>query len=218
MKLVGFALLALVASAAYAQQPSDPLAVALPTGKVVHFPTAEQKAKYLAALAARQPALPASAPAVLAPVPAGTKPAGLGHTALDEKPSGSGKVNINAPPFTAEYYMMAPDTWTGKKVILSIASLTPSGETTKDGLQQLRALTENTKMSAVLGQEYGGYITILAKPEVAQKLLLLCGTSTQYLGSGIDRTTMIKGEFRAVEHVDPYTSSGSKTYAVFVEQ
>ena len=55
-----FAFVFLVLSASVRAQEADPLAVTLPSGKVVHFQTADQKAAFLAARSRPQPATQAA--------------------------------------------------------------------------------------------------------------------------------------------------------------
>lgn len=160
------------------------------------------------------PAAPAPPPSARAASVSQPKPSGLGHTALDDKPALNGKVNPNAPPFTADYYMYAPETWVGKHVTLAVAYLSPRNDADRsDGLQQFTASTWNNTGT---NQDIGGRIVVLAKPEAAQKLATLCGTRLQFNGAGV-RTMLIKGEFTVLEEAEKRTSA-KKEYGVIVDK
>ena len=200
----------------HAQDSVSDLTVTLPTGKVVHFQTQEQKEKFEAARAAQlartQQAKPqpAAAPAVT--------PNDLGHTSLDEKPTLSGKVNPTAPTFTADYYMAAPDTWVGKPITLSVAYFQMyTQKEREDGLKEVEASTFNNSQGGANIQLSGGEMAILAKPDVMFRLMQLCGTHYQYNGALV-KTTLIRGEIRKVDtltHPYSYDTSG---YCFYVEK
>ena len=194
------ALLCVILAALTVAQTPDPLSVTLSNGKVITFSTLEQKEKFenaRAAQAAQAARAQQAADALAAKATATAKPERdqqLGHTALDDKPSGSGVVNVAAPTFTADYYMLAPDTWVGKPVTLSVAYLTPGTEgESKDGLRKLEAYTWGNAAS-VSDQRSGGTFTIVAPSSVAMRLMQQCGTHLQYLGWTY-KTTLIKGNF-----------------------
>lgn len=198
-----------------AQDAVSDLTVTLPSGKTVHFQTEEQKEKFEAARAIQAAKLQqAQAKAAEEHPP---KPFELGHTALDEKPTMNGKVNPNAPTFTAEYYMLAPESWAGKQITLSVASLRPyQGSARPDGDQVLLAETYNQMNSEYFGARFGGSILVMAKPEIATKLMMQCGTGNQYLYDRL-KTTLIKGELRKLS--SPATMGTSmRQYGFFVDQ
>ena len=195
-----------------AAQTEDPLAYTLPSGKVVHFQSAEQKDAFVASRermhhAAAQAASPT-------PVPAASPSAGLGHTALDDKPAASGKVNVNAPTFTAHYYMFAPETWVGKKVTLSVGYLQMRNEAPRaDGMRRFEASTYGvTQFSG--SQDFGGSLTILAAPAAADRIVTLCGTTIQYNGNGM-KMSLLHGEFQVL---NADTTTGRKTYGLIVTE
>ncbi len=201
-------------SAVQAQDPVSDLTVTLPTGKVVHFQTLEQKEKFEAAQAARAQQIRTQAAAAQPTA----EPFTLGHTALDEKPTANGKVNPTAPTFTADYYMFAPESWAGKQVTLSVAFVHPleDAQPRPDGLVQMESLTYNDMTGALGGQSSGGYLTVLAKPEVASRLVQQCGTKYQYNGGRI-KTTIIKGELRHFDGIGYYFGN-KKQYGFLVEK
>lgn len=199
-KFLPFPLLVLCAAGVIAQDAaSDPLAYTLPNGKVLHFETPEQKAKFLAArerLTPPQAARPApTAPAVFP----------MGNTALDHTETVSGKVDLRAPKFSARYYMFDPASWVGKEITL--------------GVMYVRASTGSGLVHARTGGAYGRHgrnaedeeIDILTSPEIAGRLVTQCGTTPQLQGSRF-KVTLIKGKF--VEKAPP----GSGQYAVAVER
>ena len=204
-----------VAGWAAAQDVVSDLTVTLPSGKVVHFQTEEQKEKFEAARAAQAARVQqAQAKAAEEHPP---QPFELGHTALDEKPTANGKVNVNAPTFTADYYMIAPETWAGKQVTLSVAYVRPEpGAARSDGLQPLWAETYNTMGGIYNGTRFGGSIIILAKPEIAARLMQQCGTSSQYMWDRL-KTTLIKGELKKAGAVAS-TATSMREYGFFVDQ
>lgn len=196
-------------------QDADPLAVTLPSGKVVHFQTDEQKARYEAALQKRTIS-PVAAPPANAESSKLHSPETTGTNATaDEKPV-SARVNASAPAFTADYYTATPAGWEGKKITLSVAyfSMSGGGSENADGLQRLTAQTYNTTPGIAGSQSFGGHITVLATPGAAAKLLQQCGTRYQYQASGWLKTTLIKGEFRPLEDKD--SAKASKQFAVYV--
>ena len=172
-------------------QAEDPLAVTLPSGRTVHFQSEDQKSAFLAAKA--RAAAGGAAPAAASAQPQPT-PAKLGTTALDEKPTMGGRVNVNAPTFTADYYLFASETWVGKQITLSVADLQPVETTPRaDGMLMFQADTYGS-YQAWAGQRQGGYLTVLATPAAAARISLLAGTRLQYNASGV-KTTLIKGQF-----------------------
>ena len=188
-------------------QESDPLSVTLPSGRVVHFETEDQKAKFVAArerVAAATPA-PAAPPASV-PAVAST---GMGHTAADAVPAMSGRVNVSAPTFTADYYLLAPDTWVEKPVTVSAAYVRRENSSRADGLVELRANTYGT-LQGNGEQREGGHLMIVATPAAAERISTLAGTHYQYNGYGL-RTTLFKGTFKK-------SSVGEKGYYVYVDK
>ena len=198
-------------------QVTESLEVTLPTGKIVHFQTAEQKQKYEAARAAaaargqqatKSDQAAASDSNKLPPL------SSLGHTALDEQPRKNGIVNVMAPTFTAQYYMAAPETWVGKQVTLSVAYLTARNEGPRaDGMRQLQAATWGIQ-PGVVDQNPGGSLTILATPDAALKLLNLCGSQLQFNSSGV-KLSLIRGEFSVLVQSNG-SSSSAKEYGLTV--
>ena len=171
-------------------QTEDPLAVTLPSGKTVHFQSEDQKSAFLAARA--RAAAGGNAPAASVTPP--STPASLGTTALDEKPAMSGKVNVNAPTFTADYYLLAPETWVGKQITLSVADLRPVETAPRaDGMLMFQANTYGSHRGWV-EQRHGGYMTVLATPDAATRIAVLAGTRVQYNAAGV-KLTLIKGQF-----------------------
>ncbi len=199
--------------AVHAQDSVSDLTVTLPTGKVVHFQTPEQKEKFEAARAA-QIARTQQEQAKPQPTAAPTAmPSSLGHTALDDQPAASGKVNPTAPTFTADYYMAAPDTWVGKQITLSVAYLhIYTRKEREDGLKEVMAFTYNNSQGGANNQLSGGNIAILAKPDVMFRLMQLCGTHWQYNGALL-KTTLIRGEIRKADKLTPIYSSGFNGYS-----
>ncbi len=196
-------------------QDADDLSVTLPNGKVLHFQTEEQKERFEAAREAQATKLQQAAAQAIEQTPAPRKE--LGHTALDEVPATGGKVNLAAPTFTADYYMAAPESWVGRPITLSVALVRPIDEKPRaDGLRELEALTYNNDVKGFGSQNAGGYIMIMAKPDVAFDLIQRCGTRYQYNWNRL-KTTLIKGELRKFSKIDS-SSMGSKTYGFFVEQ
>ena len=190
-------------------QSDDPLAVTLPSGKVLHFQTEEQKTKYLAAKERLATGSPAPAPAAVRPTPAP-----MGSAAMDEQPAMSGKVNVNAPTFTADYYMLAPETWEGKQVTLSVAYLKPKEAGTRtDGMRELRAATWGVYQNRYHHHRSGGDFTILATPAAAERISLLAGTDLEYDGTGV-KLTLIKGKFAAIKDA----SAGATKYGLIVTE
>jgi hypothetical protein len=193
-----------------AAQAPDPLTVTLPSGKVVHFESAEQKAKFEAArTTAASKAQPTAAPT--------SKPSDLGHSALDEKPRASGGgINTSAPAFTADYYMADPKSWEGKKVTLSVAYVIPGNpaaeEERTDGMSQMTALTSNNDPSAAGTQDFGGTMIILAPPDVARRLVEQCGTRLRFDSHGV-RATMIRGQIEKLA-----AGAKEKEYGFFVNE
>ena len=176
-------------------QDADPLAVTLPSGRVVHFQTEEQKARFQAAQARVHTA------AVTAQTEAeqkSEKPFTLGKTAAEHSAPLGGTVNVTAPTFTADYYLgTAPETWVGKSLVLSVAYLRPLDEggtptARKDGMRELYAVTWGN-IAAGSDQNSGGGLVVLAPPEVATRLVQSCGTQLTWLG-GRYRTFLVKGE------------------------
>lgn len=177
-------------------QDTDPLSVTLPSGRVVHFQTEEQKARFQTAQARVHTA---AVTAQSESAQKSEKPFTFGHTAADHPAqTGGGTVNVNAPTFSADYYLgAAPETWVGKSLVLSVAYLRPAGEmgfseTGKDGMRQLYASTWGN-IAAGSDQNSGGGMMILAPPEVATRLLQSCGTQLTWMG-GRYRTFLVKGE------------------------
>lgn len=204
-------------------QTPDPLSVTLPNGRVIRFSTSEQKEKFENARAAQATEAARAQQAVSAmasKAAAAAKPENdstLGHTALDEKPAGSGVVNVSAPTFTAEYYMIAPETWIGKPATLSVAYLTQSANQgdAQGGMRKLEAYTWGST-SNVSDQRAGGTFTIQAPPEVAMKLLQQCGTRLQYMGWTY-KTTLIKGTFTDFKKPGESRSASSR-YGLKIEK
>lgn len=196
-------------------QNADPLAVTLPSGKVIHFQSDEQKARYEAALQKRaiSPAAVSAVPSTETAKPHSTD---AGSTATTNEQSVSAKVNASAPAFTADYYTAMPDGWAGRKITLSVAYFSTSGDESEkvDGLQRLTAQTYNTTPGLAGSQSFGGHITVFATPEAAAKLLQQCGTRYQYQASGWLKTTLIKGEFRPMEAKG--AAKAQKEFAVYV--
>ena len=172
-------------------QDADPLAVTLPNGKVVHFQSAEQKAKFEAA--SQRKVLAAPAPSTPTPTP--VHHAQLGSSMDAPANGGTGIVNPSAPPFTASYYMMAPATWVGKKMTLAVAYVHERTDAARpDGMVELTASTWNSSVTSGGDQDSGGNMVIVATPKGATRLMQQCGASMQYLGWGRYKVTMIKGE------------------------
>ena len=191
----------------YAQE-DDPLAVTLPNGKVVRFETEEQKAKFVAARARAAAATPTPAVVASSGAPAMVSN-GMGHTAADVLPVMNGKVNVNAPTFTADYYLFAPETWEGKSITLSVAYIRRQESSRADGLVELRAHTYGT-LQATGEQRQGGSMMIVATPAAAQRISALAGTGYQYGGWGT-KTTLFKGTFKKSE-------VGGKGYFLYVDK
>ena len=202
-----FALLAL--PAVLHAQTADPLAVTLPSGKTVHFQSEDQKSAFLAA---RERAAGGTAPAAASAQPQPT-PTSLGTTALDEKPVIGGKVNVNAPTFSADYYLFAPETWVGKQITLSVADLRPVETAPRsDGMLMFQANTYGS-YPGWIGQRHGGYMTVLATPAAAARISMLAGTRVQYNASGV-KMTLIKGQFTELAGG---TSKGTKYGLVVIQ-
>ena len=192
-------------------QADDPLAVTLPSGKVLHFQTEEQKAKYLAAKERLASGSPAPAPATEAVRPT---PAPMGSAAMNEQPAMSGKVNVNAPTFTADYYMLAPETWEGKQITLSVAYLKPKdAEARADGMRELRAATWGVYQNRYHHHRSGGDLTILATPAAAERISMLAGSTLEYDGTGV-KLTLIKGKFTQIKD----GSKGTAKYGLIVTE
>lgn len=201
----------LVSPAVLHAQTEDPLAVTLPSGKMVHFQSEDQKSAFLAAKA-RTAAGSGAAPTAASAQPQPT-PANLGTTALDAKPAMGGRVNVNAPTFTADYYLFAPETWVGKQITLSVADLRPVEIAPRaDGMLMFQANTYGSYQAGA-GQRHGGYLTVLATSAAAARIALLAGTSVHYNASGV-KMTLIKGQFA---ELTGGTSNGTK-YALIVTQ
>ena len=209
-----FIVLCAVSLAARAQD-ADPLAVTLPNGKIVHFQSPEQKEKFEAAQR-RKEQMSAVAAATATPAPTATR-ATLG-SALDAPASStSGIVNTSAPPFTASYYLLAPATWVGKKVTLAVAYVDVRNEADRaDGLVQMSASTWNSSATVGGDQDHGGWITILATPAAASRIVQQCGTSLQYSNGYRVKVTMIHGEISVMETVKG-ENRGSKKYGFRVD-
>ena len=191
-------------------QTEDPLALTLPSGKTVHFQSEDQKSAFLAAR--ERAAAGGAAPAAASAQPQST-PSSLGTTALDEKPAMGGKVNVNAPTFTADYYLFAPETWVGKQITLSVADLHPIETAPRsDGMLMFQANTYGS-FPGWVGQRHGGYMTVLATPAAAARISMLAGTRVQYNASGV-KMTLIKGQFTELAGG---TSKGTK-YGLIVTQ
>ena len=188
-------------------QEDDSLAVTLPSGRVVHFETEEQKAKFVAARARVAAATPIAATSTGAPAMVSN---GMGHTAADVVPAMNGKVNVNAPTFTADYYQFAPETWVDKSVTLSVAYIQRRNTTRADGLVELQANTYGT-LQATGEQHHGGYLTIVATQAAAERISTLAGTRYQYNNGGNTKTTLFKGTFKKSE-------VGSKGYYLYVDK
>ena len=204
------AALVLGASCLLAQAPASDLTFTLPTGKIVTFKTPEQKAQFLAARDRSHQAAPTTA------VPQTAQPehslSSLGHTALDERPNGTGRVNVGAPTFTADYYLAAAETWVGKPITLSVAYVTLRNETPRaDGMRQLLASTWG-KSPGTGEQNPGGSMTILATPAAAQRLVTLCGSTLQFT-QGV-KMTLLHGELSVLNDVN----TGTKEYGLVVTQ
>ena len=188
-------------------QESDPLSATLPSGRVVHFETEDQKAKFVAArerVAAATP-IPAAAPVG---IPAAAS-LGMGHTAADVIPAMGGKVNVSAPTFTADYYLFAPETWVEKPITVSAAYVRRENSSRTDGLVELRANTYGT-FQGNGEQREGGHLMIVATPAAAERISTLAGARYQYNGFGL-KTTLFKGTFKK-------SSVGEKGYYVYVDK
>ena len=198
-------LLCLLPCTALAQD--DPLSVTLPSGKIVHFQTAEQRDAFVSARdRAKQLVTPT-------PSPTPNSRSRLGGTALDERPTGTGGVNISAPTFTADYYLPSADSWVGKSITLSVAYLHLHNETPRaDGMKQLDAYTWG-RVHTTGDQHPGGVMTILASPAAAQRLLTQCG-STLHFGSGGVQTTLIHADIAVLKTI----ATGQKEYGLIVDQ
>lgn len=191
-------------------QETDPLAAVLPNGKVVHFQTPEQKAKFEAA---RQ----RQAVTTATPQPAATAPPATKFTNSMDAPSGHGVVNSAAPPFTASYYLLDPESWVGKKITLAVAYVKANDEQVRpDGRVQMIAATWNSSATTAGDQDSGGSIIVLAKPKVASQLVQQCGNTMQYLGWGHYKVTMIHGEIGKLENVRG-EDGRPKTYGFFAD-
>ncbi len=187
-------------------QEDDSLTATLPSGKVVHFETEEQKAKFLAAR--ERMAMTPPAPAVASATP-GASPKGATHLTPEATPQMNGKVNVNAPTFTADYYLFAPETWDGKQVTVSVAYLQRENATRSDGLVAFTAVTYGTlQMSGE--QHFGGEMTVLATTEAASRISSLAGTRYQYNGWGT-KTVLFKGTFKK-------SQGGKKGYYLYVDK
>lgn len=202
----------LFATACLRAQDADPLSYTLPNGKVLHFETAEQRAKFLtagerAAQGTFQQPVPAASPR---PSPAAF-PAGA--STPTETYAGPGVGNPGAPMLTADYYTLRPETWLGKQITLSVAYVHPANsEPRDDGLVQLEAHTYGI-VGGASGPRSGGWIMILAKPAAAQRVSSVCGTTYQYTAAG-GKMSIIKGEMTVLK-----TSSNShKEYGLFVDK
>ncbi len=219
-------LLALIPAASALR--ADDLTVTLPNGRSFTFQTEEQRAKFLAALDRRAPATAtAPAPPAVATTPppavvratasqAASANGGLGHTALDDKPRAGGLVNVNAPTFTADYYLTAPETWVGKHITLSVAYVqTQDAITRSDGMKQITAMTCGPTRAGS-EQSFGGSISVIAPPAGVMRLAQQCGTTTQY-NAWVVRTFLIKGEF-AVLPSGKESAPGRKLYCVIVDK
>ncbi len=184
-------------------QDADSLAVTLPSGRVVHFETEEQKAKFLAGRerAAMTPPAPAATP--------GASPSRVAHLTPEATPQMNGKVNVNAPTFTADYYLFAPETWDGKQVTVSVAYLQRENATRSDKLVEFTAITYGT-LQVAGEQHFGGEMTVLATPEAASRISSLAGTRYQYNGWGT-KTVLFKGTFKK-------SPSGKKGYYLYVDK
>ena len=184
-------------------QDVDPLAVTLSNGKVVHFPSAEQKAKFEAAQQRKLQAVSAT------PTPQPIHHAQLGSALDAPSQSGTGVVNTSAPPFTANYYMVAPATWVGKSITLAVAYVTPGNDAARaDGLVQLTANTWNSSVRVGGDQDAGGRIVILATPPEATRIMQQCGTALQWIGFGRIKVTLIKGQMTALADQSNATQYG----------
>ena len=193
MKRILFVLSLLVCLSAACAQDADPLAVTLPNGKIVHFPNAEQKAKFEAA---QQRKLQMAA---ATPTPPPIHHAQLGSALDAPAQSGTGLVNTSAPPFTANYYVIAPATWVGKSITLAVAYVTADNEGARaDGLVQLTANTWNNSVVYGGDQSPGGNLVILATPAEAVRIMQQCGTTMQWMGYARLKVTMIKGQMTAL--------------------
>lgn len=226
MKIYLTLLMANLLAATALAQDADPLAVTLSNGKVVHFQSAEQKEKFEAARAgvASRAAL-ATTPLRTVPPPSAapqTPPTEtpkatpldlrLGRTALDDVPKRNGVVNVTAPVFTADYYLLAPSTWVGKKVTLAVAYLTrQDGAPTTDGLTRMQASTWNDRPGSGGDHVPGGGMTVLANPETATKLMQQCGTRLVYTGGWRVKITLIRGEITEIKPADGAETS-TKAY------
>ena len=203
------------AGLAPAQDAVSDLTVTLPSGKTVHFQSEDQKEKFEAARAIQTAKVQQAQAKDAEDHP--PKPFELGHTALDEKPQMNGKVNPNAPTFTAEYYMIAPESWAGKQVTLSVAYLRPyTGAGRSDGNQFLLAETYNQMNGEYYNGRFGGSILVMAKPEVASRLMVQCGTRHQYVYDRL-KTTLIRGELKKLDSPSPVGTSVGQ-YGFFVDK
>ncbi len=187
-------------------QEDDPLAVTLPSGKVVHFETEEQKAKFLAARARMAAPAPVAASPTATPA---TASADIARTTAEATPQTNGKINVNAPTFTADYYLFAPQTWEGKQVTVSVAYIRRENSTRPDGLVELDANTYGT-LQATGEQHHGGHLMIVATPAAAERISSLAGTRFQTGGWGT-KTTLFKGTFKK-------SDVGSKGYYLYVDK
>ncbi len=216
MKIALFTL-AILLAAGPARLRADDLSVTLPNGKVVTFQSAEQKAKFEAALNRRSTS---TNPVVGQEAqPQKTTPAPMGHTALDEQPTAVASVNIKVPQLTADYYLANPETWLGKRVALSVAYVESTSQpNTGSGLQSLLAYTYNVRPGSVDHHPMaGGKIIVLVKPEHAEQLTTLCGSKLR-LQDDFVKTTLIHGEFRALENSGNASADpGVPNYGLYVD-
>ncbi len=102
-------------------------------------------------------------------------------------------------PFTADSYRINPSNYLDKEVTLAVAYIMPSERTRTDGMQEFVANTYNLN-------QFGGHITVIAPPAIAQRLAQQCGTQHVWNHSHI---TLIHGIFKRDE-----TKGGR--YCIFV--
>jgi hypothetical protein len=91
------------------------------------------------------------------------------------------------PLFTADYYLLDPESYVGKTVTVSVSYLVPLNTFRDDGLREFNAYTSNQ-------HQHGGYLPVLATPTKAKELAALCGT-----GRDVSKSTLIQGTFSKEE-------------------
>ena len=89
-------------------------------------------------------------------------------------------------PFTADSYRLKPEDYLEKEVTLAVAYVMPSEHARADGMQELVANTYNLN-------QFGGHISLIAPPPVAQRLAQQCGTQHVWNHSHV---TLIHGIFK----------------------